>query len=113
MNSLTRPFYAVLAEYQYKSINEVIVAYDSKPLEDKAINAIRHFTGLHKLGNVFRHTRMNEDNPLQNWNEIREQFGDNHLELVEKYAENIEEGIEIAMEGKAALLAMVRHKQSF
>jgi nucleotide-binding universal stress UspA family protein len=59
------------------------------------------------------HIRVKDENPIQNWKEVKSLFQDVSVELIEKHADSFEEGLQAATQEKEALLVMIRHKQSF
>lgn len=113
MTSLKRPMYAIPAEHEYKAITEMIVAYDGKGIDQKVSDAIKAFASRHQLPIIFMHIRTEEDNPIQDWKVVKNQFDDLKLEFIEKTAENFESGLQAATDDKEAILVLIRHKQSF
>ena len=113
MGALRRPLYAIPEEHQYKSIKELIVAYDGKPMQAEVADSIKKYALKHHLPINLIHIRTEEDQPLQNWNEVKKHFEDVQIELTEKFATDFEAGLEAATTDKQALLVLIRHKQSF
>lgn len=113
MNALKKPLYAIPEHHQSKSIKNLMVAFDGKPFDEKVANAIKAFALKHKLPIDFFHIRIKEENPLQNWSEVKKYFEDVKIQLIEKQANSFEEGLQKATEDKESLLVMIRHKQSF
>ena len=113
MNSLSKPLYAVPEVHQYRSIKELIVAYDGKPMSSEVAEAVKYYAKRHHISLELVHIRIGDENPLQNWKEIEAMFNDVQFEKLELHADSFEHGLQAATERKEALLVMVRHKQSF
>jgi nucleotide-binding universal stress UspA family protein len=113
MGALKVPMYAVPAEQEYKAIKEVMVAYDGQEPIEEACQAIMTFPKRHQLPLTFFHVMTKEGKEVDNWDKMKEIFGDLQIKLIEVEAEEFEEGLEKITEDKEALLVLVRHKKSF
>jgi len=113
MKRLKRPLYVVPENFQEAEIKEIIVSVDGKEIGDQAKQEILNYSIQHNLPIQLLHIRLNDDNPIQDWEKLKTYFKDIKLELHEAYADNLEEGLKKSTENSKALLVMIKRKQSF
>lgn len=113
INSLKRPMYAIPQEYANGSINEVLVAYDGSEMNEKLSKPIINFAKKLQLEVGFTHIRIKDEQPLQNWSDLKPLFSEVTISYNESHAEDFKAGLVKITEGKNALLVVIRHKQGF
>lgn len=113
MKSLDVPLYVIPENYRDKEIKEVIISYDGLNYPVKAAETIRYFAQKHQLPLHALHVRINEEGPLQNWNQFANLFEGLKIDLHESYGKDFEEGLKKGIDNSKALLVLLRHKQTF
>ncbi|MEQ8909495.1 MAG: universal stress protein [Vicingaceae bacterium] len=113
MRSLNRPLYVIPENYREKGINEMIISYDGLEYPEKAAGPIRYFAKRHNLPLRALHVRIDEDAPLQNWEQFKKLFEGFTIDLHESHGDDYESGLKKGIKDSKALLVLLRHKQTF
>lgn len=113
MRALKHPLFVIPEHYLDKDIEEVIISYDGKSYPEKAAETIKKYALKHDFPIRALHVRINEEGPLQNWDQLKALFDGFKIDIHECYGENYEEGLKKGIEDQKGLLVLLRHKQTF
>ena len=113
MKETTKPLYIIPESYKEKPLDKIIVAFDGKEMNVKTVVAASAFAKKHQLPVEVLHVRLDEESPLQDWEVIKELFGDIKIDIHESWGENLEDGLKKGIEGTNGLMVMTLHKKTF